>query len=176
MVAWRSADGARGSPDAASGRGDSSGCRTYCSVSGSICLSSRGPCASGGAVGGSRGPLSTPRSSGGGSSAQPRRRVSACLEAAVDDPSGLAPPLLEDVRGKAGGFVGACRTQRGVASHGLIYARHLVPPYHGVVLRHRLVVCERLRPALIMDYAIALLIAIGLGVYLFYALLRPEKF
>jgi len=27
-----------------------------------------------------------------------------------------------------------------------------------------------------MEYAIALAIAVGLGVYLFYALLRPERF
>jgi len=27
-----------------------------------------------------------------------------------------------------------------------------------------------------MEYAIGLLIAVGLGVYLFYALLRPERF
>jgi len=27
-----------------------------------------------------------------------------------------------------------------------------------------------------MDYIIALIVAVGLGVYLFYALLRPERF
>jgi len=27
-----------------------------------------------------------------------------------------------------------------------------------------------------MEYAVALIIAVGLGVYLFYALLRPERF
>jgi len=27
-----------------------------------------------------------------------------------------------------------------------------------------------------MDYVIALIVAVGLGVYLFYALLRPENF
>jgi K+-transporting ATPase KdpF subunit len=27
-----------------------------------------------------------------------------------------------------------------------------------------------------MDYVIALVVAVGLGVYLFYALLRPERF
>jgi len=27
-----------------------------------------------------------------------------------------------------------------------------------------------------MDYIVALIIAVGLGVYLFYALLRPERF
>jgi len=27
-----------------------------------------------------------------------------------------------------------------------------------------------------MDYVIALIVAVGLGVYLFYALLRPERF
>jgi K+-transporting ATPase KdpF subunit len=37
---------------------------------------------------------------------------------------------------------------------------------------------ERLRPPLgeTMEYIVALAIAAGLGVYLFYALLRPEKF
>jgi K+-transporting ATPase KdpF subunit len=28
----------------------------------------------------------------------------------------------------------------------------------------------------VMDYVIALIVAVGLGVYLFYALLRPERF
>ena len=37
---------------------------------------------------------------------------------------------------------------------------------------------ERMRAALggLMEYAISLVIAVGLGVYLFYALLRPERF
>jgi K+-transporting ATPase KdpF subunit len=29
---------------------------------------------------------------------------------------------------------------------------------------------------LLMEYALSLLVAIGLGVYLFYALLKPERF
>jgi K+-transporting ATPase KdpF subunit len=47
---------------------------------------------------------------------------------------------------------------------------------HGSLLPGELGVCERVRPFMTLEYAISLLIALGLGVYLFYALLRPERF
>jgi K+-transporting ATPase KdpF subunit len=42
----------------------------------------------------------------------------------------------------------------------------------------RLGIYERMRPALAkpMEYIVGLIVAAGLGVYLFYALLRPERF
>jgi K+-transporting ATPase KdpF subunit len=40
----------------------------------------------------------------------------------------------------------------------------------------RLGIYERMRPSLAMEYVVGLIVAAGLGVYLFYALLRPERF
>jgi K+-transporting ATPase KdpF subunit len=46
------------------------------------------------------------------------------------------------------------------------------------VLPCRLGIYERMRPSLAkpMEYIAGLIVAAGLGVYLFYALLRPERF
>jgi K+-transporting ATPase KdpF subunit len=33
-----------------------------------------------------------------------------------------------------------------------------------------------MRPSMTFEYTLSLLIAVGVGVYLFYALLRPERF
>jgi K+-transporting ATPase KdpF subunit len=40
----------------------------------------------------------------------------------------------------------------------------------------RLGIYERMRHSLAMEYIVGLIVAVGLGVYLFYALLRPERF
>jgi K+-transporting ATPase KdpF subunit len=44
------------------------------------------------------------------------------------------------------------------------------------VLSRRLGIYERMRHSLAMEYIVGLIVAVGLGVYLFYALLRPERF
>ena len=46
----------------------------------------------------------------------------------------------------------------------------------GSIFPGKLGICERVRPFMTAEYAISLLIAVGLAVYLFYALLRPERF
>jgi K+-transporting ATPase KdpF subunit len=46
----------------------------------------------------------------------------------------------------------------------------------GSVFPGELGIRERVRPFMSPEYAISLLIAVGVGVYLFYALLRPERF
>jgi K+-transporting ATPase KdpF subunit len=44
------------------------------------------------------------------------------------------------------------------------------------LLRPELGVCERLREAIAMENIISLAIAVAVGIYLLYALLRPERF
>jgi K+-transporting ATPase KdpF subunit len=44
------------------------------------------------------------------------------------------------------------------------------------LFRGELGIRERMRPPMTLEYTISLLIAAGVGVYLVYALLRPERF
>jgi len=57
-----------------------------------------------------------------------------------------------------------------------INARPRLRPDYGAVLCTELGICERLRKAMSAEYVIALVVAAALAVYLFYALLRPERF
>jgi K+-transporting ATPase KdpF subunit len=56
------------------------------------------------------------------------------------------------------------------------YARPIFHFDHHSFLRIELGICERLRKIMTLEYGIALAVAVGLGSYLFYALLRPERF
>ena len=176
MVAWSYADGTSVGSHAPVRRSHSSNSCPYHSLSCPVCVPLRGSRKSGWATDRSSCPLPDSSASGSGASTQPGRGISVCLEGPFDRPCRFAQTSLEDLGGEACGFVSAGRTQRSAVPRGLIYARSHFYSHHRLVLRCRLVVRERLRALMSMDFVIALLTAVGLGVYLFYALLRPEKF
>src|ERR1700722_10496578 len=124
-------------------------------------------------------PVSAPGKSPGGAGAQLPGRLPARAQGGIDGSAGYAEAVLEDLGGTARCGVGPRRASCSAATRGVnTDARSNLHSHLDSVLRGRLDVCKGLRPPLedSMDYVIALIVAVGLGVYLFYALLRPERF